>query len=166
MFVLFIRYEIVRGVRLPQRGKEWHSLRDGLLQFSTGTGDTGDTGDTEDTEDTGDTGSTTQEKASTLNILKPIEISIELETMLRKMMAPNPKDRPTARELLRHPLLQTESEQRLARAEALLKSHEARQQQQLQQQQLQQPQQSQQSQQLPQRERLPSQPRLKRAVTM
>ena len=154
MFVLFIRYEIVRGVRLPQRGKEWHSLRDGLLQFSTGTGDTGDTG------------STTQEKASTLNILKPIEISIELETMLRKMMAPNPKDRPTARELLRHPLLQTESEQRLARAEALLKSHEARQQQQLQQQQLQQPQQSQQSQQLPQRERLPSQPRLKRAVTM
>ena len=157
MFVLFIRYEIVRGVRLPQRGKEWHSLRDGLLQFSTGTGDTGDTGDT---------GSTTQEKASTLNILKPIEISIELETMLRKMMAPNPKDRPTARELLRHPLLQTESEQRLARAEALLKSHEARQQQQLQQQQLQQPQQSQQSQQLPQRERLPSQPRLKRAVTM
>jgi hypothetical protein len=44
------------------------------------------------------------------------------------MMAENPKDRPTAREILRHPLLQTETEQRLARAEALLKSHEMKQQ--------------------------------------
>ena len=30
-------YEVVRGVRLPQRGDEWHAMRNGTLHFPTNT---------------------------------------------------------------------------------------------------------------------------------
>lgn len=96
-------YEIVRGKRLPQRGKEWHALRDGLVEFPKNK----------------------MENEEECDNQQPILISKELEIMLRKMMSSNPKDRPNARELLESPLLQTERELRLAKAEALLKSHEA-----------------------------------------
>ena len=103
-------YEIVRGKRLPQRGEEWHALRNGQIEFPTNKMKNEEGCNEEGCDD-----------------LQPILISKELETMLRKMMSSNPKDRPNARELLSSPLLQTERELRLARAEALLKSHEARQ---------------------------------------
>jgi serine/threonine protein kinase len=108
-------YEIIRGVRLPERGEEWHSLRAGQLDFKFDT-----------TSEQMTSSSSTTAKATTI-VCRPVPISFEMESMLRKMMAVDPDARPTARKLLRDPLLQTESEQRLARAEALLRSHEMRQ---------------------------------------
>ena len=111
-------YEIIRGVRLPERGEEWHSLRAGQLDFKF---------DTTSEQMTSSSSSSSSSSTTTSIVCRPVPISFEMESMLRKMMAVDPDARPTARELLRDPLLQTESEQRLARAEALLRSHEMRQ---------------------------------------
>jgi serine/threonine protein kinase len=57
-----------------------------------------------------------------LQMLHPIRVSPPFQGMLRSMMHPDPGQRPSAQALLLNPLLQTDTEKRLARAEALLRT--------------------------------------------
>lgn len=62
------------------------------------------------------------ESNESLHMLPPIHVSLPFQDLLRSMMHPDPDRRPSAQALLLNPLLQTDTEKRLARAEALLRS--------------------------------------------
>ena len=81
-------YEVVRGVRLPQRGDEWHALRNGTLHFSTNTKPpsiltTPAMATTATTASTATTATTATTAAKQHQ--EPISISTELERIIRKV---------------------------------------------------------------------------------
>ena len=71
-------YEVVRGVRLPQRGDEWHAMRNGTLHFSTNT-------NPPSVLTTPAVATTAVAAAAAKPHQEPISISTELEQIIRKV---------------------------------------------------------------------------------
>ena len=86
-------YEVARGARLALNGAEWHSLRKGNLVFHP------------------------ENPEVTSALLSP-----SFMALIQSMLAPDPQRRPSARQLLKHPLLRSKSEAKLALAEAVLRN--------------------------------------------
>lgn len=133
-------FEVVRGKRLPKKGAEWRGIREGVLVFdraeapevvaTTKTpvaspegrqkGADGIAGDYQDTtmwSSKIDVGAFAESNENS-SMLPAIRVSAAFQDLVRSMMHPDPSRRPSAQVLLSNPLLQTETEQRLARAEA------------------------------------------------